>query len=220
MDFDGSSPQVYSSVSDSHQGVIGAYEHSMNCTGSPPAVTDAPGGWNSSLYSLVRNSARKGPWNPVSGSNQSFDLRYGDTTNTYPSHLNNALSSDCGRAAHGNPPSDSGYGSAPKQSVGNASVYDELDRSAETQSISSQFLDRHFPGGKEQGIGSWDSGDQSRSISDTAKPNAYVCEHCGEGKTTRSDLTYSYLLLLSKHTLLMTIRQETRETKTQETQLL
>ncbi|KAK2065193.1 hypothetical protein LY76DRAFT_600386 [Colletotrichum caudatum] len=99
------------------------------------------------------------------------------------------LPSECDTVPPGFPPSDSGYESRTKHSIENTSVFNDVDRSQDTQSLSGQIIDFH-PFAITPTDGGWDS------MAATPVPlsqggavgNRLVCPDCQAPCKTKSEL--------------------------------
>ncbi|OHE91189.1 hypothetical protein CORC01_13500 [Colletotrichum orchidophilum] len=97
------------------------------------------------------------------------------------------LPSDCGTIPQGYLPSDSGYESRTKHSVENASVFNDVDRSQDTHSISGQLMDIQFSGTPTES--QWNLATPSMSVTHHgAVDNKLVCQNCGASCKTKSEL--------------------------------
>ncbi|OHW94542.1 hypothetical protein CSPAE12_06912 [Colletotrichum incanum] len=99
------------------------------------------------------------------------------------------LPSECDTVPPGFLPSDSGYESRTKHSIENTSVFNDVDRSQDTQSLSGQIMDYH-PFGMTSTDGNWDN------MAATPVPvshigavgNKLVCPDCHAQCKTKSEL--------------------------------
>lgn len=100
------------------------------------------------------------------------------------------LSSECESTGPGLLPSDSGYESRTRQSVGTGSTYEDCDRSGETGSISSHLAGFQLgPPLCSDPWGEHGSGNTTASSVSVSK-NKLECETCKQKVKTRSELKY------------------------------
>ncbi|KAK1654356.1 hypothetical protein BDP81DRAFT_445206 [Colletotrichum phormii] len=97
------------------------------------------------------------------------------------------LPSDCGTMPQGYLPSDSGYESRTKHSVENASVFNDVDRSQDTHSISGQLMDFQLSATPTEP--QWNLATAHMSVAHHgAADNKLVCDHCRAPCKTKSEL--------------------------------
>ncbi|WQF88672.1 Putative Zinc finger C2H2-type [Colletotrichum destructivum] len=90
----------------------------------------------------------------------------------------------------GFPPSDSGYESRTKHSIENTSVFNDVDRSQDTQSLSGQIMEYH-PFGLTPSDGNWDMAATPIPVpasQTSAVENMLICPGCQSPCKTRSEL--------------------------------
>lgn len=138
-----------------------------------------------------------GPWDPLVGKNtppsRQDDPRgrghmSAPLKNNGPAfqgyRVANTVPSECDTLHTGVLPSDSGYGSGPRPSIGNPSVYDELDHNTETQSLIEPLMDFNLanhpyiqPTNSQNGTSSMDQDN-----------NNLICAYCDQRVKTKSEL--------------------------------
>ncbi|KAF4785112.1 hypothetical protein HER10_EVM0002718 [Colletotrichum scovillei] len=158
--------------------------------GFPPQKT-APVPW--ALMNFY-GSDNPQPWVPAGifpDSHQTQQLNVsGDPRRRNQAHFGGGwrspLASECGTVPQ-YLPSDSGYESRTKHSVDNASVFNDVDRSQDTHSISGQLLD--FQLGPTPAESHWNLGATPMSVTHHgAADNKLVCDHCRAICKTKSEL--------------------------------
>ncbi|KAK1593228.1 uncharacterized protein LY79DRAFT_686158 [Colletotrichum navitas] len=99
------------------------------------------------------------------------------------------LPSECDTVPSGFPPSDSGYESRTKHSIENTSVFNDVDRSQDTQSLSGQVMDYH-PFSITPTDGGWDNMASTPvpSSQSGAFGSRLVCPDCQAPCKTKSEL--------------------------------
>ncbi|KAK1983271.1 hypothetical protein LZ30DRAFT_11054 [Colletotrichum cereale] len=146
-------------------------------------------------WSLMEFYGGEQPWVPpgiFGGSQQSRQTLAPDSQQRNNSGFQgwrSTLPSECDTAHPGFPPSDSGYESRTKHSIENTSVFNDVDRSQDTQSLSGQIMDYH-PFGMTPTDARWDN------MAATPVPvphsgavgNKLVCPDCQAPCKTKSEL--------------------------------
>ncbi|KAK2003183.1 hypothetical protein LX36DRAFT_724995 [Colletotrichum falcatum] len=98
------------------------------------------------------------------------------------------LPSECDTVPPGCPPSDSGYESRTKHSIENTSVFNDVDRSQDTQSLSGQIMD-YRPFAMTPTDGRWEISATPFPVSQGgAVSNRLVCPDCRAFCKTKSEL--------------------------------
>lgn len=184
------------------------YEHfndlpSMNMNRSPGSSENSmrlPG--QHSLYNWYFSQEK--PWDPLQGKitpvPRSEDVRHGARSlglirhggPTFSGYRGSIVPSECETTHHGVLPSDSGYESRTRHSVGNTSIYGDVDRSGETQSIASNLADFQFDRHRPSHPDTWEQHNTqpAAEVSTKLDNNSLVCQHCKQTVKTRSELKY------------------------------
>ncbi|KAK3325454.1 hypothetical protein B0H66DRAFT_529490 [Apodospora peruviana] len=132
-------------------------------------------------------------WDPLGG-RQSGGLPFGFGIPDYTGYRNTTALSEVDTIGPGTLISDSGYGSMARQSVGNPSVYGDMDHNTDTQSLIQGVSDFKFhPGLSPDGLPPLEEElDRKSSFQhdDVANPdsNDLVCPECNSRVKTKSEL--------------------------------
>ncbi|KAK1971685.1 hypothetical protein LY78DRAFT_651508 [Colletotrichum sublineola] len=146
-------------------------------------------------WSLMEFYGGEQPWVPpgiFSGSQQGRQALAPDSQRRDNSGFQgwrSTLPSECDTVPPGFPPSDSGYESRTKHSIENTSVFNDVDRSQDTQSLSGQIMDYH-PFGITPTDGGWDTAATPLPVTQSggAIGNRLVCPDCQALCKTKSEL--------------------------------
>ncbi|KAJ9156336.1 C2H2 and C2HC zinc finger [Pleurostoma richardsiae] len=156
--------------------------------------------------------SRDGPWDPIQGKNAAIPRSPDARTRTRPAVTNpqgrvsftqfrgSTVASECETLPSAVLPSDSGYESRTRPSVGNPSVYGDHDRSADTQSIVGQLGGFQLDGLQQDGFPHRESNlprdgypqpgisNPATSSPDTGGNRSLVCPFCHKTVKTKSEL--------------------------------
>lgn len=139
-----------------------------------------------------------GPWDPVHGRasdvfrpEKSFYPQHGAVS--FSGYRSYASPSECETTGPGHLPSDSGYGSAPRQSVIDGSIYEDCNRSADAESVSSHFAGIHIERPIVAPSEVWNQQASAHNeVPVIAQPNKFVCQYCHIKVKTKSELKYVF----------------------------
>ena len=166
----------------------------------------APGGQRSGAVPLAnwyQNDDE--PWNPLSapadGSARSQALPA-----SFMSYRGRPSASECDTLPPGVLPSDSGYATVPRPSVGDPSVYGDYDQSGETQSMTGRFSDFQIQNTAPDAL--LDRSPEiyhppssfrepSRRAGQNGDSPQLVCPTCQKTVKTKSELTYDAFALIN-----------------------
>lgn len=155
---------------------------------------------------------RDGPWDPVSKTlpldgrdDAQISFEHG-TSNSRPGippaffgYRSRVVPSECDTVIQ---PSDSGYESATRHSVGISSIYGDVDRSADAQSVIAQISDFRFQGIEQNVLEASDidsqqdlwkqpgSSQSAQTTTNAENRKILVCENCKKLVKTQSELKY------------------------------
>lgn len=145
---------------------------------------------------LARFIHEDSSWDPLGGRQNGLPLNLGAFPE-YTVYRNTTAPSEVDTIGPATIISDSAYGSMPRQSVGQPSVYGDMDHCAETQSLIQGVSEFQFHQGlSPDAIPS--RGDQSEKKSwdhhgtpGNSETNSLVCPHCKTQVKTKSELKYA-----------------------------
>ncbi|TKW49021.1 hypothetical protein CTA1_111 [Colletotrichum tanaceti] len=155
-------------------------------------------------WGLLNFYGEEQPWVPAGIFGASHQGRQAPTPSTQRRTPNgfqgwrSTLPSECDT---GFPPSDSGYESRTKHSIENTSVFNDVDRSQDTQSLSGQIMDYH-PFGLTSSDGNWDVASTTILVpasQTSAVENTLICPDCQSPCKTRSELNKHHQRHLKAH---------------------
>ena len=119
----------------------------------------------------------------------------------FQDYRGSTVPSECDTMHTGVLPSDSGYASAPRPSIGHPSVYDDMDHTTETQSIIGQFSDVQLNNGGDM----WTRPAEAQTSAATVahdKDNL-ICSWCNQKVKTKSELKYASVSGLLEYLLIL-----------------